>query len=68
MSGIQMVVCILIGLVKIWLLIFEILPMLIDYGILQMGINVEMAGGVTCILMPQTLLKGAKIGINMLYF
>ena len=37
--------CILIALDKIGLLIFEILPMLIDYRILGMGNPVEIAGG-----------------------
>ena len=37
--------CILIGLVKIGLLIFEILPMLIDYRILWKANTVGMAGG-----------------------
>ena len=34
-----------IGLVKMGLLIFEILPMVIEYRILPMGNTVEMAGG-----------------------
>ena len=35
----------LIGLVKMGFLVFEILPMLIEYRILQMGNTVKMTGG-----------------------
>ena len=35
----------MIGLVKMGLLPFEILPMLSEYRILEMGNTVEMAGG-----------------------